>query len=188
MDSMKDFIRNIEHKIRHGEKESSNFRAILIDDDGLASHVNLSNGKVSLVDYVSYKDNQYQFIELTDLSDTPSKCMKVEELLVKGLNKCSSRLNRKEKNLVRKTSWNPVYNEFKTKWSGSIAVVERSLKHLGHKTDPDYSLLIVLKNDTDKRMVDSLKSNLCGALTGMMGKVELITTCELKDHIINKEL
>jgi len=77
--------------------------------------------------------------------------------------------------------WGTVTNEFKRKWCGSIAVIERLYrKNEVHESDPEYQLLIVCKNITDTRMLDQL----CKSLDGMMKKVLVCNTENLEEFLI----
>lgn len=62
---------------------------------------------------------------------------------------------------------------------GSIACYERILRIRNENIYPKYHLVIVLKNDTDPKELDLFKTELNNKLSGMTGRIEVLTTGEL---------
>ncbi len=179
-----DFMQIIEHaKDRSKHIERSTCYAFKIDDkDGLAQALGFSNTMLSKVDYFVKNDDAIQLIELSDLEDQIQKCRfnEIQQLATENTNK----LTAKEKRFIRKTAWSPMTNEFKRKWGGSIAIIERLYrKNRLCESDPNYQLLIVCKNQTDVIMLDALKVQ----LEGMMRIVQVCRTKDLSRYLIEEK-
>ena len=174
----------IEHATcREGLKESSACKAIQVDgNNGLARSLKFRSGMLSEVDYCRFSEHKIQLIELSDLENSIRLCENSlrEELSQAEIEK-GGELSEGEKKQIRKRVWESVTNEFKRKWSGSIAIIERLYrKNKITDTDPEYQLLIVCKNDTDILMLDELKHR----LKCTMRTVEVCNTEHLSDVLI----
>lgn len=171
------FEKSLCHAIdRNDQVECSQATGYQLDDaDGLAVYLGFHHAMVSKVDYFNRQQTKVILIEMTDLATVAeayhNKYQQLRTELLQQQNK--SRLSGKEKKEIRRKAWQPVTNEFKLKWAGSIAVIERLLRKNGeYDVAPNYSLMIVCKNDTDITMLDSLSAQ----LSGMMGVVKIYTT------------
>jgi len=178
------FEQNIEHAIRNGSKESTGCRAIKIDNaDGLANHLGFNSSMLSLVDFYCYSNHLIQLIELTDLEDSIIECnLKYQEEVRIAEDNNNERLTSAQTKKIRKQVWKSVLLEFKSKWCGSIAVIERLYrKNEIYENNPDYKLLIICKNNTDILMLDILKTQ----LSGMMGSVNICNSERAENFIIS---
>lgn len=188
MIDLNSFLQCLEHKISaEGASEKSDYQAIKIDDtDGLAIFLGFHDAMLPKVDYYSYLEHQIQLIELTDLEDSIAQCqLTMNEEKERAKKEKGENLNRKEHKTIEKKVWMSVIFEFKGKWCGSIAVIERLYrKNEVHESDPEYQLLIVCKNITDSRMLDELDNTLCKYLDGMMKKVLVCNTENLEKFLI----
>ena len=178
----------IEHSAdKNGYIEKSNRKAFLLDGDKGIFPLLKFQRKVCLkiVDYIRYKSNDTShiyLIELTDLKNDIKDCIECEALLrdtstdvrnfVKSLD--HDGLKRTQKKL-----WLETTEEVKGKWMGSIACYERILRIRNENIYPKYHLVIVLKNDTDPKELDLFKTELNNKLSGMTGRIEVLTTGEL---------
>lgn len=177
-----DFKKQIKHSKRRTESisENSNKEAIKLDDnDGLAKFLDFPSSMLSKVDYFVKKEHQIQLIELTDLEEKVKDCFNTLNNLLKiAEEKKGEPLTTAEERAIKKEV---CMCEFKLKWYGSIAVVERLYrKNNITNINPQYQLLIVCKNQTDIRMLEVLKRR----LVGMMGVVDI---CRTKDIILITE-
>ena len=183
-----EFIKEIEHSVCiEGEIENSTCCAFKIDDvDGLATHLGFYSNIISKVDYFSKKENEIQLIELTDLKNSIQKCgYNLAEELDKAEKKKGKRLTTREERPIRKRVWLSVTGEFKQKWNGSIAIIERLYrKNKIYNDNPKYQLLIVCKNNTDIKMLDILKSR----LQGMIKTVNICDTKNISSQLINTKI
>lgn len=179
------FIKPVKHsKCRKGNIESSCCYGIEVDDDaGLAVALGFKNGTLSKVDYAVDTGNIVQLIELTCLIEKAEECSSSEDRFIAELDE-SIRDSRKSQKKARKRAWQPEISEFNNKWSGSIAIIERMLRKLSVNHDPEYELLIVVKNSTSAKIMGILSDKLATYLSGMMGEVKVIKTDDLVDHII----
>jgi len=163
--------------------ECSELKAFKIDDkkrdndkDGIAKNIGFKSNIINKVDDFLEKDHRIQLIELSDLRENIKECNanikeqleKIEQETVK------STFKTKKRKEIQKEAWKNLKSEFCQKWSGSIAVIERLYRKTGEfDNDPKYSLLIVCKNETDIRMLDSFVNQ----LNGMMGEAENVKVC-----------
>lgn len=155
--------------------ECSNCEAFKIDDsDGLAASLGFSNAALSKVDYFHKNADQIVLIEVTDLDD---QLRNLQPLIEKASKVTGTSKLKKD---AMKNAWLPLTSEFKQKWGGSIAVIERLYRKNGLLVaDPDYQLLIVCKNGTDTRMLEAL----CSRLEGMVGNVKICDTNSVNDNL-----
>lgn len=162
--------------------ESADAHAIKIDDaDGLAVSLGFGESMLSKVDYYACADKNVQLIELTDLEQSIKSCRDVRNELTAQAKAQKNKLTAKDHKRIRKQAWHVVTDEFKCKWNGSIAVVERLYRRNEIADDPIYQLLIVCKNKTDSIMLDELTTQ----LSGMMGKVRVCNTSSVSQFLIS---
>jgi hypothetical protein len=136
----------------NGQVEKTKLRAVEVDGTkGLACNIGFNDGTLSKVDYFGVFEDNVQFIELTDLKKTINKCTYLESADLSVAKKIPL-LNLKD------DSWNKIVDEFKLKYQGSMAIAERcfSLQTI------QYTLLIVVKNNTETNQLDVLKNRLRG--------------------------
>ncbi|WCH28856.1 hypothetical protein [Aeromonas salmonicida] len=168
------FLEGIRHAMGNdGIEEKSSTQAYKLDSpEGVGCHLHFSNSLLSKVDYFIEKDHIVKLIELSDLEEQIRECQ-IKHTHIASL---SARENRK----LRKKAWQPLTDEFKKKWCGSIAVIERLYrKNNILDTDPRYKLIIVCRNHTDPRMLDTLEQQ----LRGMMGMVTVTNTKNISSHL-----
>ncbi|WP_158136074.1 hypothetical protein [Photobacterium damselae] len=171
-----DFLCVLKHaRCEAGLEESIDIQAIKLDDnDGLAIAIGFHPAMVCKADYFMHLGETIKFIELSDLEESAVKCHEILQRLIKkkqeelGLDELPTRLMRP----LRKKAWLELTREFKNKWGGSIAVIERLLRRNNIQYDPTYRLIIVCKNKTEVNILDDLKCQ----LQGMMGNVEVCNT------------
>ena len=166
-----DFLKKIQHAIcDDGTIEQSNVEAYQLDDkDGLACHLGFHSSMIPKVDYYIKKDHIIKFIELSDLEEQINK-LHLEMSAIEGK-------PAREAKKIRKKAWEPLTSEFKRKWCGSIAAIERLYrKNQMIEINPEYQLLIVCRNKTDPRILESLTTQ----LQGMMGPVKVTNTNNIK--------
>jgi hypothetical protein len=178
-----EFTCQLSHAIdKEDNVESADAQAIKVDDaDGLAASLGFGESMLSKVDYCACADNKVQLIELTDLEESIKSCRDVRIELTAQAKAQKNKLTAKDHKRIRKQAWHVVTDEFKSKWNGSIAVVERLYRRNEIANDPNYQLLIVCKNKTDSIMLDELTTQ----LAGMMGKVRVCNTNRVSDFLIS---
>jgi len=174
---------NIQHDIgRTGYTETSNKFAIQVDGkNGLAQDLGFHSSGLSKVDYLRLENNEVFFIELTSLKDDIQECIDCDQLL-KGSSEVRKYIKEVDRNGIKKVQkklWMEITEEFKGKWMGSIALYERLLRRNQVIEDPNYHLIIVLKNDTDNKIRDLLQTTLRNKLSGMISKIDVYLTHEL---------
>ncbi len=183
-----EYFKIIEHsKCRDGNIEKSDLKAFEIDNiDGIAEKLGFKGNVVSKVDYFLEENLDIQLIEMSDLRENIKDChSKIREDFANiEQENIKEKYKREKRNKVKKEVWKSLKDEFCKKWNGSIAVIER-LYRKTNKLDenPNYRLLIVCKDGTDIRMLDSLTNQ----LNGMMGEekdVQICTTKILSQFII----
>ncbi len=179
-----EFISPLEHaKCQSGDIERTDCTAVKIDDeDGLALHLGFHGAMLSKVDYYHSAGDSIQLIELSDLQQTVKDCSKRNKTLIaQAKAEKGKSLSGKERRQISKAVWAVVVNEFKQKWSGSIAVIERLYrKNAVIENDPQYQLLIVIKNETDIEVMDELKQR----LAGMMGEINVCNTEKVQRFLL----
>lgn len=177
------YLQQIKHAVcQNNLIESVDIQAIKLDDeDGLALSLGFHAAMICKADYFSHKEEAIKIIELSDLEESASKCHRTLKTLVKEkLEELNvDELTTRQIRPLRKQAWIEVTREFKNKWGGSIAVIERMLRKNNIDYDPKYSLVIVCKNKTEVNVLDDLKAQ----LQGMMGKVEVCNTNTVGDYI-----
>jgi len=181
-----------------GEKESPGevLQAFKMDQDGVANAIGFHAGIFNKVDYFLIHNHTVQLIELSDLKECIEKN---HTYITKELDELKTAIEKEsqlqgvpireittdEKKEIVKTAWKKDRDELCNKWSGSIAVIERLYRKTieSPDSDPRYQLLIVCRNHTDIKMIDSLKNQ----LSGMMGNVKVCNTQTLKSQLIKIE-
>ncbi len=169
-----DFLRQMQHAVGDdGKIEASNVDAFKLDDeDGIACHLGFNTSMLPKVDYFIENNHIIKFIELSDLEDQINKC-NLEMASAAGKTASEARK-------IRKKAWEPLTSEFKRKWCGSIATIERLYrKNQIIEVNPQYQLLIVCRNKTDPRILESLRSQ----LQGMMGSVKITNTKNIEQLV-----
>lgn len=165
--------------------ESADYCGYLIDDSGgLSQHLDFPSGVLSNVDYFCKKDHAIQLIEFSDLSDSISQCsINLDQMLLEAEEQKGEPLTSREAKSIRKKAWALLTSEFRRKWNGSIAVMERLYRKNSIIDDnPEYCLLIVCKNGTEVRLQSLLKDR----LTGTMRNVAICTTENIDTHLLDK--
>ncbi len=168
------FLEEIHHAIgADGIIEMSSAQAYKLDSsEGIGCHLLFSNSLLSKVDYFIEQNHVVKLIELSDLDDQIRACQ--------AKYNHNPLLSTSENRKLRKKAWQPLTDGFKKKWCGSIAVIERLYrKNNISDTDPQYRLIIVCRNHTDPRMLDTLDQQ----LRGMMGVVTVTNTKEISEHL-----
>ena len=175
-----------------GEIESSTLKAFKIDDDdGIAKALGFHPGMINKVDYFVTNDTAVKLIELSDLKECMKSCDAYIDTELRRLQTDTGRaITQREEREVIKAAWKDIKVEFCKKWSGSIAVIERLYRKTNElgDADPSYKLLIVCKDHTDTRMLDTLKDQLSRQLSGMMGHVVVCTTKTLSSALVRSDL
>jgi hypothetical protein len=182
--NLDNFIEVMSHAISEdGSVERACYKAIKIDDgDGLGCFIGFSSSIICKVDFYLMHDENIQFIELTDLEYSIQACLLSQstEYSKKEL-ELGRELTSREKKAIRKLVWEPITSEFKRKWCGSIAVIERLFRKNSLQFDPTYKLLIVCNNGNDIRLLDELSNK----LNGMMGNVVISNTSNIENKLID---
>lgn len=168
---------------REGKIEASTKSAIQLDGNfGLALDLGFNANILKKVDYFRSIDNNVYLIELTNLQDDIKECIECDELLKNSaeVRRIIKEVDSKGLKSVQKKLWMEILEEFKGKWMGSIALYERFLRlNNDYSCNPEYNLMIILKNDTDPKDKDLLENVLRQKLSGMISNVEIFLTNEL---------
>ncbi|MEH0052663.1 hypothetical protein [Vibrio alginolyticus] len=176
------FKTNIEHQIGNGEEkaESSKVIAIKLDEeDGIGVALGFTNNSLSKADYLHIDDREFVVIEASDLRDQLSECVKKIQIKEKEALAKFQQDNPSAKKLpvkIRKPIENRCYYSLKAemmqKWCGSIAISERLCRSNGIEEHPNYSYMIVCKNETDVQVLDRFKQKMEGAIKN----ISVVTT------------
>lgn len=155
-----------------------------LDDKEFLSLLNFHDiNAFKKVDYVKVgKDrDKIYLIEFTDLSNEIKDCIETTMLLdikssdiVKFIKEFSINIK-----LIKKKLWVEVLEEIKGKFIGSIACYERVLRLNGENAVLKYSMVIVLKNDTEAKYFDFLETYLKDRLKNLTGEIQLLRTQDL---------
>lgn len=174
LDSFRQLIKHDDGRDKAGE--SSSFFAYKIDENnGLCTHLGFKQNQISKADYflIDKTNNVAQIIELSDLSNTIQECKSAQLVFEedgKGAESFVGILNKSKagaKKVIDKRIWSELTAEFKNKWMGSIAILERYCRKDEHFEDLEYKMLIVLTSKTDLKELQIV----CDNLRGMLGKV-----------------
>lgn len=162
--------------------EKSNKKALLFDDNDLIKSLGFHNiNAFKRVDYIKISQDKVYLIEFTDLSKEIEDCIEFSLLL--DIKSADIIRFIKESNLdlklVKKKLWLEVIEEFKGKFISSIACYERMLRLNHENTTFDYSLMVVLKNDTNPKYFDFLSKELKSKLKNLTGEIQILITQDL---------
>ncbi|OPH39699.1 Uncharacterised protein [Moraxella equi] len=167
---------------RNGKTEKSNKTAFLFDDNDLMKKLGFNDiNAFKKVDYVKIHNDKVYLIEFTDLSNEIKECLDISLLLdiktsdiIKFLKE-----NNADLKMIKKKLWLEVIEEFKGKFISSIACYERLLRLNNQNTDFQYSLMIVLKNETDPKYFNFLDIFLKQKLRNLTGEIQILRTKDL---------
>ena len=172
----------IEHKKGQGETESetSTVIAIKLDEaDGIGVALGFTNNSLSKADYLHIDDREFVIIEASDLRDQLSECVKKIQIKEKEALAKFQQNNPNVKRLpvkLRKPIENHCYYSLKAemmqKWCGSIAISERLCRSNGIDEHPNYSYMIVCKNETDVQVLARFKQK----MEGTIKNISVVTT------------
>ncbi len=188
---LKEYQALIAHAPYYGQAETSESFAYEIDN-GLSEKLGFANGQLSQADYFLVDNNTVQIIELTRLADEVKESMTLESFLTQQIEQFSltvqennrQQFKKKTKSFIGQKVWAEVIAEFKNKWIGSIAILERYCRRIQQQQDFDYAkFLIILTNDTESNILDSLTLKL-KSLEGMNMQVKVCRTCDIDKLLI----
>ncbi len=166
--NLEDFMGEISHaRGKDREFEKAGFHAIKLDDnDGISVALGFTNNMLNKGDYLHIDDDKFIIIEASDLRDQ-SECYfslvkeKTEKLKKeKDLKKLPKNLSKN----IEKECFSPIRAELSQKWSGSIATIERLCRRNRLDIEPDYTYLVICKNDTEARIMDLIKHKMQGTI------------------------
>lgn len=183
-------LTSIKELMHHDNGECCGFYGYKIDENqGLRSQLKFKENQISQTDYflIQPKTNKAQFIEFTSLTDDIRDCLIAEIILEGDLDSYATLLRKKPnkaKKIVQRKIWAEVVAEFKNKWMGSIAILERYCRETEIRGYLDYQMLIVLDSTTDPRELDILASK----LVGMVGKLPVCNSNTVTDLLLVKLL
>ena len=188
MTNLAQFKKLVEHrKCREGIIEGSKTYAYVMDgENGISSELGFPSNMISQSDYFLINSNKLLFIELTDVADSIKECILNEQFLKLESATFSELLRKKPEKAISIISgkiWSEVLSEFKNKWMGSIAILERYCRKIDYPDNFEYGMLIIIKNNTDPMQFDSLKMR----LKGMIGDLELCTTDKTESVLLARE-
>lgn len=179
-------LESFKQLMQHSDGECCNSYGYKIDEsNGLRACLGFKEGQISQADYflIDRVSNKVQIIELTDLTEDIRDCIIAESILSEddaSFAQILSRSPRKASQIVQRRIWAEVIAEFKNKWMGSIAVLERYCRKEGYNDHLDYQMLIVLKSNTDPKEIEVLRNK----LIGMIGKVPVCNTDNIKPLLL----
>ncbi len=204
---IEEYYKTIQHDRGYDKKhnkpidgESSSVSAYQIDS-GFSEALGFANGQLSQADYFLLKDSKVTIIELTRISDVIQEAFitekkleadikKLREETRKDANKTQEALEKQLNKTLKKFSsqkvWGEIIGEFKNKWMGSIAILERYCRRIHAAEDFKYAtFLIVFTNDIDSRLFESIEEKL-RHLQGM-GMQVIVCRTENIDNLLNKK-
>lgn len=162
-----------------GVSEKSNKKAFLLDNDDLIK--SLGFNAFRRVDYVKIVGNKVYLIEFTDLTNEIKFC--IENTLVRDTqsNDISKFIKDMNTNLkiINQKLWFETVEEFKRKFISSIACYERFLRLNNRNDEFQYSLMIVLKNNTSAKDFVFLENHLASKLKNLTGEIQILRTQDL---------
>lgn len=174
--------------MQHSDGECCNYHGYKIDENnGLRDYLGFKEGQISQADYflIDKLSNKAQIIELTDLTKDIRDCIIAESILAKDSTSFAQTLSispKKASQIVQRKIWAEVIAEFKNKWMGSIAILERYCRKEGYDNHLDYQMLIVLKSNTDPKEIEVLRNK----LIGMIGRIPVCNTNNIKSLLLVK--
>ena len=175
---------HLAYKIDSGKKIGSNITV----NEGLCSLVGFSPSDFKQADYFLLDEinNNAQIIELSDLSSDYKDCMKAtKDFDNEDLTYAQMILKNKDKakDFVHTKIWSEVISEFKNKWFGSIAIIERYCRKINFSNDLSYSFLIVLKNSQDPYELEIISRKLKGMVRH---QIKVVNTKNLDKSLLIK--
>ncbi|MHA6606149.1 hypothetical protein [Photobacterium damselae] len=158
----------ISHAIgRDQHNETTGFHAIKLDEhDGISVALGFTNNMLNKADYIHLEDNTFIIIEASDLRDQSDSYF---SLLKEKTDKLKQEQNIRKlpvkitKN-IEKECFYPIRAELSQKWSGSIATIERLCRRNRLDIEPNYTYLVICKNDTEERIMDLIKQKMQGTI------------------------
>lgn len=185
MTDISQFKKLIEHKkCKEGIIESSKTFAYVIDgENGISSELGFVPNMISQSDYFLIDNNKLLFIELTDVKDAIKECIFNEQFLRLESATFAELMRKKPEkaiSIINGKIWSEVLAEFKNKWMGSIAVLERYCRKIDYPYNFEYGMMIIIKNNTDPMQLDALKMR----LKGMINDLELCTTNKTENVLL----
>ena len=181
-------LESFKQLMQHSDGECCDFYGYKIDESsGLRNYLGFKEGQMSQADYflIDKIANKVQIIELTDLTKDIRECISAESILSEDNTSFAQILSaspKKASKILQRRIWAEVIAEFKNKWMGSIAVLERYCRKDGHSGDFDYQMLIVLKANTDPKEIEILRNK----LVGMIGRVPVCNTDNVEHLLLVK--
>lgn len=174
--------------MQHSDGECCGYYGYKIDESGgMREYLGFKEGQLSQADYflIDKSSNRAQIIELTDLTKEIKDCIIAESMLPNDIESFASLLTsspKKAQKIVQNKIWAEVIAEFKNKWMGSIAILERYCRQDEYTDNLDYQMLIVLKSNTDAKEIEILRNK----LIGMMGKLPVCHTNTIERLLLVK--
>lgn len=174
--------------IQHSDGECCGFYGYKIDErNGLRAYLGFNEGQMSQADYflIDREANKVQIIELTDLTEHIKECIIAESIFSEDKASFAKMLAVKPKKatqVIQRKIWAEVIAEFKNKWMGSIAILERYCRKDGYSSDLDYKMLIVVKSNTDPKEIEVLRNK----LIGMVGRIPVCNTDNVEQLLLVK--
>lgn len=185
-------INDIKEVMHHSNGECCGFYGFKIDEsEGLRSLLGFKEHQMSQADYflILPELHKVQFIEFTALTNDIRDCLIADYILEEDLDSYANLLKKKPhkaKKIVQKKIWSEVLSEFKNKWMGSIAILERYCRHSNITGYLDYKMLIVLDSTTDAKEIEILKDNISDKLIGMVGELHICNSDTVIDSLLVK--
>ncbi|SNT71027.1 hypothetical protein [Psychrobacter sp. LV10R520-6] len=174
--------------MQHSDGECCKFFGYKIDEgNGLRAHLSFNEGQMSQADYflIDKDSNKVQIIELTDLTEDIRDCIIAESILSEdnaSFAKILETSPKKARKIIQRRIWAEVIAEFKNKWMGSIAILERYCRKDNYTNDLNYQMLIILKSNTDPKEIEVLRNK----LIGMIGRVPICNTDNVELLLLTK--
>lgn len=170
-------------KSRDQQIETSGVNAIKLDEkDGISTALGFTNNMINKADYLYIKDNHMIIIEASDLRNQSEEFYKLKKdtILKKEMElKPGEKLSKKIKNEIEKGCFYPIRAELSQKWSGSIATIERLCRINNIDINPNYSYIVVCKDETDVRIMDLISHKMQGSIKN----IKVITTNMVAEHL-----
>lgn len=166
----------------NGVIEKSTKKALLLDNDEIITSLGFKDKNAfRKVDYVKIKDDKVYLIEFTDLSNEIRDCIDTSTLLNTNSQNIATLIKtiNPDLKLLKKKLWLEVIEEFKGKFISSIACYERLLRLNNQNHEFQYSLMIVLKNNTDPKYFEFLNKELQSRLINLTGEIKILRTQDL---------
>ncbi|WP_318508236.1 hypothetical protein [Photobacterium leiognathi] len=183
--NLEDFMGEISHAPDNaGVSETTGVQAIKLDEqDGVSVALGFTNNMLNKADYIYLEDNKFIIIEASDLRNQSefyfsSLKEKTEKLIEENDGK---KLPRKISKNIEKECFYPIRAELSQKWSGSIATIERLCRRNRLDIEPNYTYLVICKNDTEERIMDLIKQKMQGTIKN----IDIIKTDDINEVFRN---